>query len=151
MSRLVHASAVIIGETGILVRGASGAGKSRLVLALMAAASQRGQFSRLVGDDRVALAEVFGRLIMRPHPAIAGRIERRGHPIAVLPFESAAVVGLVVDLVPAASRLPEAGEETLLLFQLRVARLAIAQDLASQEAANSVFWALHEATHGYKV
>ena len=33
----IHASAVVIGETGVLIRGASGAGKSTLARSLIAA------------------------------------------------------------------------------------------------------------------
>ena len=151
MNGLVHASAAIIGETGVLVRGASGSGKSRLVLALIAEAGLRGQFARLVGDDRVDLANAAGRLVVCPHPAIAGRIERRGQAIARLPHEPAAVVGLVVDLVAAVPRLPDGDEEALLLFGVRLARLAIWQEAPAQEAAAAVFWALQERPQGYKV
>jgi HPr kinase/phosphorylase len=96
----VHATAVVIGEAGVLIRGPSGAGKSSLALRLLAEAGQRGRFARLVGDDRVALSEANGALLARPHPVIAGQIERRTLPIATLPFESGCVLRLVVDLAP---------------------------------------------------
>ncbi len=110
MSQLhLHASAVTLGEAGILIRGASGSGKSRLALALTAAARAAGAFSRLVGDDRVRLESRNGRLIARGHPAILGRIEQRGLGVREAPFIPAAVVRLVVDLVPPseAPRYPE--------------------------------------------
>ena len=46
----VHASAVAIGEAGILIRGPSGAGKSSLALALIALAQLQGRFARLIAD-----------------------------------------------------------------------------------------------------
>lgn len=115
MSQLdVHASAVAVREAGILIRGPSGSGKSRLALALITAARNAGAFSRLIGDDRLRLETCHGRLIARGHPEILGRIEQRGVGILRLPFIAAAVVRLVADLVPKdeAARYPEsAGEE----------------------------------------
>ena len=47
----VHASAVLAGARAVLLRGPAGSGKSRLAMALLAAA-QTGllRFARLVGD-----------------------------------------------------------------------------------------------------
>jgi HPr kinase/phosphorylase len=103
-----HATALAIGEAGILIRGRSGAGKSRLALELMAEARRRGVFGRLVGDDRIALASRGARLIARGHPAIAGQIESRGEGILDLDCEPAVVIRLVIDLGDGAApeRLP---------------------------------------------
>jgi HPr kinase/phosphorylase len=94
----IHATALAIGEAGILIRGPSGAGKSRLTLELIAEASRRGLFAQLVGDDRVAIEARGGRLIARGHPAIAGKIESRGEGILELAYERAIVIRLVLDL-----------------------------------------------------
>jgi HPr kinase/phosphorylase len=104
----VHASAVLTGPSAALIRGPAGSGKSRLALALIRAAdSGLIDFARLVGDDRVELAAVHGRLLVRPAPSLAGLIEVRGLGIRRLEHEPMAVVGLVVDLaVPGADRLP---------------------------------------------
>jgi HPr kinase/phosphorylase len=107
----IHATALAIGETGILIRGPSGSGKSRLALELLAEAGRRGWFARLVGDDRVAVTSRGGRLIARPHPAIAGRIESRGEGVLAHRHEPAMVIRLIIDVgaTPAAApvRLPE--------------------------------------------
>ena len=104
----VHAAAVLAGARAVLIRGASGTGKSRLVLDLLAAAPGRLRFARLVGDDRVHLECAGGRLLVRPAAALAGLIEVRGVGILRLDYEPCAVVGLVVDLDAAdAERLPE--------------------------------------------
>jgi serine kinase of HPr protein (carbohydrate metabolism regulator) len=109
----IHASAVVIGEAGVLIRGASGSGKSRLALALIAAARGGGAFARLIGDDRIRLESCNERLIGRGHPRILGQIEQRGAGILQAPFIAAAVVRLVVDIVPAekAPRYPEPAPE----------------------------------------
>jgi len=122
----VHASAVLAGARAVLIRGAAGAGKSRLALALIAAA-QTGvlRFARLVGDDRVHLEPRHGRLLVRPAPALAGMIEVRGIGIRRLGHEAVAVVGLVVDLAAGdAERLP--GDGNTVIDGIALPRLAIA-------------------------
>ena len=108
MPATVHASAVLVGARAVLIRGPSGAGKSRLALELIdAARAGRLRFARLVGDDRVHLQRVNGRLLVRPAEALAGLIELRGVGILRRDYEPCAVVGLVVDLDAAdAQRLP---------------------------------------------
>lgn len=109
----VHASAVVVGEAGILIRGESGSGKSRLALALIASAHAGGVFACLVGDDRIILENAHGRLIARGHPLILGQIEQRSVGILAVRFIGAAVLRLIVDLVPPgeAQRYPEPGDE----------------------------------------
>jgi serine kinase of HPr protein (carbohydrate metabolism regulator) len=104
----VHASAVLVGQRAVLIRGASGAGKSRLAFDLILA-GRAGQIppAMLVGDDRVHLAARGGELVVRPTPELAGLIEIRGLGIRRCDFVSEAAVGLVVDLAAAdAERLP---------------------------------------------
>src|SRR3954463_3032396 len=103
----IHASCVLVGARGVLIRGTSGTGKSRLVLRLLQAA-QRGniRFARLVSDDRTLLSASHGRLLARPTPQLAGMIEIRGSGIRELPYEPVAVVGLVVDLATRGERMP---------------------------------------------
>ena len=121
-----HASAVLAGARAVLIRGAAGAGKSRLAFALIGAA-QTGllRFALLVADDRVQLEACHGRLMVRPPPALAGLIEVRGIGIRRLEYEALAIVGLVVDLAAEdAERLPTAGDTVI--SGIRLPRLAIA-------------------------
>ena len=76
------------------------AARSSLAAALLEVAAARGDHAALVGDDRVALETHGGRLIAFPHPAIAGLIEQRGRGIVAVDHAPAAVIRLVVDLVP---------------------------------------------------
>lgn len=112
----VHASCVLLDEAGVLIRGPSGAGKSALCLTLLDRFFLEGRHARLVGDDRVRLEAHHGRLVARPHPALAGLIEIRGlGPRRLVTHAPAAVVRLVVDLVAAVERLPEAADTARLL------------------------------------
>jgi HPr kinase/phosphorylase len=95
----VHGVALCVGEAGVLVRGRSGAGKSSLAEELVEAARARGWFGRIVADDRVRLSAHGGRIVLAPHPLIAGRLERRGQGVFNVEHERAVVLRLVVDLV----------------------------------------------------
>jgi serine kinase of HPr protein (carbohydrate metabolism regulator) len=95
----IHATALLVGSVGLLVRGRSGAGKSALADEVIARAHAAGLFAALVADDRVALAVAHGRLIARPPRALAGLIERRGLGVMKVRAEPAAVVRAVVDLI----------------------------------------------------
>ncbi|GJE09619.1 MULTISPECIES: HPr kinase/phosphorylase [Methylobacterium] len=111
----VHAACCVVGGAGVLIRGPSGAGKSSLALFL--AAAQDGAF---VADDRVICAVEAGRLVARPHAALAGHVEVRGQgilPVASLgvAVQDRAILHLAVDLVDAAPRMPDAPGDADLL------------------------------------
>jgi HPr kinase/phosphorylase len=111
MTASVHASAVLVGDRAVLIRGPSGSGKSRLAFDLILA-GRAGQIpaATLVGDDRVYLEAARGQLVVRPTRELGGLIEVRGLGIRRCDFVEQAVVGLVVDLSAAdADRMPAAG------------------------------------------
>jgi HPr kinase/phosphorylase len=104
----IHASAVLVGDRAVLIRGPSCSGKSRLAFDLILA-GRAGQIApaTLVGDDRVHVDPSEGQLVVRPAPALAGLLEVRGLGIRRCAFAPQAPVGLVVDLDAAdAERLP---------------------------------------------
>jgi HPr kinase/phosphorylase len=104
----VHASAVLVGQRAVLIRGPSGTGKSRLALDLiLAGRSSQLPPAVLVGDDRVRLDTAGGELWVRPVAELAGLIEVRGLGIRRCDYAREAIVGLVVDLsADDAERLP---------------------------------------------
>jgi HPr kinase/phosphorylase len=107
----LHATCVAVGEAGVLIQGPSGSGKSQLARHLIEAGLRAGLFARLVCDDRVLVECRSGRLLARPHPAIAGRLEVRGLGIGATAHEQAVLLRLVVDLDPSAPRLPALEDE----------------------------------------
>ncbi|MBV1700399.1 MAG: hypothetical protein KGQ46_01100 [Hyphomicrobiales bacterium] len=132
----IHATAILLRQRGVLLRGRSGAGKSTLALGLMESAWQLGEFAALIGDDRVDVRAVHGRLIVTGHPAIYGQIERRGMGIETVPAVRAGVMRLVVDISAPENeqrRLPEACAletriETVLLPRMSVLETGAASD-----------------------
>jgi serine kinase of HPr protein (carbohydrate metabolism regulator) len=123
----IHASAVRVGDHGILIRGPSGAGKSRLAFDLILA-GYAGQLPAavLVGDDRVYLANRDGHLVVRPAPELAGLIEIRGLGIRRCDHVPEATVSLIVDLAAAdGARLPELESLSTTLFGVVLRRIPV--------------------------
>lgn len=97
---LVHGTCVALGRRGVLLRGASGSGKSDLALRFIALADDAEGSAQLVADDQVFVeARGDGTLDASAPPAIAGKIEVRGIGIVDMPFIEAARLVLVCDLV----------------------------------------------------
>ncbi|MBY0613643.1 MAG: hypothetical protein K2P80_15815 [Beijerinckiaceae bacterium] len=125
----IHATALVCGEAGLLLRGRAGAGKSSLALDLISEAGREGLFARLVADDRVLLGRAGGRLVARPHPSIAGLVEVRSLGIERRPFEGRCVVRMLIDLGDDHERLPEKREIEILgikIYHLAMQHGAIA-------------------------
>jgi serine kinase of HPr protein (carbohydrate metabolism regulator) len=103
----IHATCLCLDGAGVLLRGASGSGKSDLALRLI-----EGGGARLVGDDYCDFALRDGRLLVRPRAAGAGLLEVRGLGLLRLPdvwLAAETAVVAVIDLHPGppADRLPE--------------------------------------------
>lgn len=124
----VAASCIVLGASGLLVRGPSGSGKSALCWALLQDPAPFA-YAALVGDDQLWLRAAAGRIIAEPAPAIAGRIEIRGLGIVPLEHEPRARIALVADLVPVGEieRLPAADDLQTELLGIKVPRLAVAE------------------------
>lgn len=137
----LHAGCILLGEAGILIRGASGSGKSSLARRLVAGRLVRGGFAAFVADDRVILTRRHGRLVARPHAAIAGLAEHRGLGILPVPHEEAAVVTLVVDLTEEpAPRMPSRDMLETSLLGVAIARVAGTMAEAQALVEEAVSW-----------
>ncbi len=89
---ILHASCVAVHDKGVLILGASGAGKSSLALQLIALGAS------LVADDRTEITVENGMAIARSPQPIHGLIEARGIGILRLSALPQAKLSLVVDL-----------------------------------------------------
>jgi HPr kinase/phosphorylase len=136
----LHATAVIHGESGVLILGPSGSGKSALALALMARASSSGAFGALIGDDRVFVSEAHGRLIARGTANVAGLIERRTAGLIRVRHEPAAVMRLAVELCERGRRWPRMPEDDdgLIVSGVTLPRLALDSGLSVCDQALAV-------------
>lgn len=134
----LHATAMVLGARGLLIFGASGAGKSSLALHLLDLCAARGTFACLVSDDRVWLSACNGRLVAEAPEAIEGLVEIRGFGPAPIRHEPRAVADCVVRLVDPATAPRHREEASEILLDVPVPRL----DLPSGEgaaAARAVF------------
>lgn len=125
-TRYIHASALILGDFGLLLRGPSGAGKSAIALQLISDWRARGAFAALVGDDRISLEARHGRLIARPHPSITGLIEARGLGLLRIEHEPACVLRAAIDLLAPGElpkRYPDEDEATARLSGVTLPRM----------------------------
>lgn len=125
MARNRHGTLLLVGDRGILITGPSGAGKTRLALSLIRHCIASGRFARLVSDDQIFLETRGGRLIGRGAPEIGGLAEARGFGPAPIAYEPAAVIDLLVRLLPAgtAPRYQEGDTEQLEGVELPCLRL----------------------------
>jgi len=142
---LLHASCVAIDGAGVLIRGASGAGKSDLALRLIDGGAV------LVADDYCTLSVEGTTLRATVAAQIAGKLEIRGYGIASLPYQSSCGVSLVIDLAAKETipRLPDTQTCELLGVQVPWVQInpsapsaparvrAIVRDLATHEIAES--------------
>lgn len=106
---VMHATCVTVGSRAVLIRGASGRGKSGLALQLMAMGAV------LVSDDRTRLWRAEDTLMADAPDTIRGRIEARGLGIMRVPPSGPVPVVLLVDLdLTATERLPPPLHETVM-------------------------------------
>ena len=140
---LVHASCVAVAGTGVLIRGASGAGKSDLALRLIDSGAT------LVADDYCEVQARGGALLAQAPPAIAGKLEVRGLGLVEIPHIPTAAIGLVVDLLPERDieRMPESND--IVVEGVTLPRLFV--DARSASAAAKVRLAATLAAEGLRV
>jgi HPr kinase/phosphorylase len=112
---VLHATTVVRERRAVLIRGASGSGKSALALELLAWGCA------LVADDRTELTREGERLVARCPMAIRGLIEARGVGLLQAEALEEAEIAAIVDLDhQEVERLPPWREEAILGVRLPV-------------------------------
>ena len=96
----IHACTVVLGRFGVLIRGESMSGKSMLATCLIDEATKIGKFAGWVADDRTFLTTKADRLVAHCPNQISGLVELHHFGIRKVEVPRAAVIDLVVDLVP---------------------------------------------------
>ena len=136
----IHATAVVYGESGVLILGPSGTGKSALALALLGRARAAGVFGALVADDRVWVRQAGGRLVASGAPHVAGLIERRMVGLVTTPHEPAALVGLAVELSERGRTWPRLPDDrnVLTIEEVDLPRLALDSGQCASDQALAV-------------
>lgn len=105
----IHATCVAWDGRGVLIRGASGSGKSATGLMLMALGC------RLVADDRTYITRDGGQIIASCPVAIRGMIEARGVGLLRADYLDRSPISLIVDLDQAdGGRMPNRRTVTIL-------------------------------------
>jgi HPr kinase/phosphorylase len=132
----VHASAALVGGRGVLIRGASGSGKSSLLLALLFGSGGK---AALIADDRVLLSVEETKVFAAPPAETAGLIEVRGVGIIRQPYVARAEIALVADLLSPSEcpRLPTETEALVSLCGVFLRRIFIPVGMA--DGAGRVF------------
>ncbi|WP_135500960.1 HPr kinase/phosphorylase [Roseovarius aestuariivivens] len=117
-AQTLHATTVAVAGRGLLIRGASGRGKSGLALELIA----RG--AGLVADDRTVIWRAGAQVMADAPDTIRGRIEARGLGILAAPAQGPVPLALVVDMdVEETDRLPPFRRTTVAGIDLPLARM----------------------------
>ncbi|RIX31723.1 HPr kinase/phosphorylase [Sphingomonas edaphi] len=108
-SENLHASTVALNGHAVIISGPSGSGKSDLTLRLL----DHGFI--LVSDDRTIVHRDGDRLVASAPPTIKGKLEVRGIGIVDVNSVDDIPVGLVVELTNTIQRMPDDGQERLIL------------------------------------
>ncbi|MDH7803182.1 MULTISPECIES: HPr kinase/phosphorylase [unclassified Rhizobium] len=112
----LHATAIVVDNTGILFTGPSGSGKSELAFSFLTEAERCGLPAALIADDQIFVYRDGENIIAERPEAIAGLLELRGSGIVSLKSIASAPLHFAVTTVlsPENPRLPE-DDDVLLL------------------------------------
>lgn len=129
----IHATAIVIGTTGLLFLGPSGSGKSTLAFSCLAAARPLGLAASLIADDRVLITEQNGSVVAKCPPSIAGLMEIRYTGIVRMPYISEGEMHFAIRPVDpeSAERLPPEDEQVHISDSIRLPLIRLAATSAN--------------------
>jgi serine kinase of HPr protein (carbohydrate metabolism regulator) len=128
----IHATAIAVGNRGVLIRGPSGSGKSDLALRCLGLAPSPflHDMVKLVADDQVILRSdpirTSPQLIATAPPTLRGKLEVRGVGILEVAVSDEAEIVLIADLLKdgQVERFPDPWPKVVLLgLEIPVIRL----------------------------
>ncbi|MDK4722821.1 HPr kinase/phosphorylase [Rhizobium sp. CNPSo 3968] len=129
----IHATAIVIGTTGLLFLGPSGSGKSTLAFSCLTAARPLGLAASLIADDRVLITEQNGSVLAKCPPSIAGLMEIRYTGIVRMPYISEGEMHFAIRPVDpeSAERLPPEDEQVDISDSIRLPLIRLAATSAN--------------------
>lgn len=132
----IHATMVVCNGKGVLLKGASGSGKSDLALRLIA-----GKEAELVADDVVNLHKKDGAIFGTAPENLQGLLEVRGVGIVKYAFVDEAPLDLVVNLVPQneVDRMPKNEYESILGVEIEKIDLYARENSAPEKVWIKLF------------
>ena len=138
-NRLMHATAVVVNNCGVLLTGKSGSGKSDLALRLIESKN-----AALIADDAVLLEKKEQKLYARAAENIAGLLEVRGVGLVKYPYIKEAPVDLCVNLTDdtsAIERLPEKRTKHILGLEIKQIDLYAKENSAPEKVMAAIrYW-----------
>ena len=143
----LHATTISLNGTAVMIRGASGSGKSDLALQLLESAGSglTGQAITvtLVADDQTFLRREGEIIFVSSPEAIAGLLEIRGHDVLQVGATQNVPLVLVVDLRPASQieRLPQPEDMVTQILGLDIPNIMIDPAKPSAASRLRVAWA----------
>lgn len=120
-----HACAIDIQQIGILIKGASGSGKTSLMLGLLEHATRKDLNCALIADDQVFLKSFSNTIEAFVPKKIQGLVEIRGYGIVNYPNKPSVQISLVVELIEdeKIERMPD--PKTILVKATKLAYLQV--------------------------
>ena len=122
-----HGTAVQVNGKGILLRGASGSGKSSIAMRLLDECRLSNTTGFLIADDRICVEQKNNALFVSAPDNLRGLMEIRGLGIVAMKCIKQAKLDLVVDLVPEEffERYPQQGIQSTSLSGMELLRIHI--------------------------
>jgi HPr kinase/phosphorylase len=143
----LHATTLSLNGTAVMIRGASGSGKSDLALQLLEAngtgLTGYSITTALVADDQTVLRREGETILTSSPETIAGLLEVRGHDVLDVKALQNVPLVLVVDLRPAAQidRLPQPEDMFTQILGLPIPNIMIDPAKPSAASRLRVAWA----------
>ena len=137
---IVHASSVVVGTMGILIRGPSGSGKTTLMMELINQSNNCDEFACVICDDQTGLSATNDQLIAHRIEQISDQLEVRGFGILSVKSIDAAIVHVVVDLIDPTllERMPETNFTNLESIEVRNIKVPIGDEIRASRMIKCV-------------